>query len=53
MFTKADKLHHMKEYAEIRLTQEIKERELGADNLTDIHYWRGYVDALKRLESDQ
>lgn len=50
MFTIKDKLHYMKESAEIRLTQEIQEEKLGNSSLTGVGYWRGYIDAIKQIE---
>ena len=51
MFSIKDKLHYMRESAEIRLAQEIQDEKFGNHSLTGVKYWRGYIAAIKQIES--
>lgn len=35
------------EFAEHRLADEERQRELGADNRYDLHYWAAYLDGAR------
>lgn len=40
------------EFAEQRLAEEIRQNDLGADNMDDIRYWVAYLDGARRQKKE-
>ena len=40
------------EFAEKRLAEEVRQRELGADNRYDIQYWAAYLDGARAQRNE-
>lgn len=40
------------EFAEQRLEEEIRQNDLGADNMDDIRYWVAYLDGAKAQKKE-